>query len=521
MKHSYPYFRDLSEALSGTYSFRRLLILLSAVTLIFALTINSSWKATPDSALYLELGESIASGKGYVYNEAPHTYVPPGFPLILSAWINLFGADFFHYRGLMAALGLVTAFLGLGLVFRLCGPEIGIVIGGLFTINHTIVLNSTYTSSDIPFTMLCLLAFHIVFWASNHRDSLVLLFLAAFFSGLPALVRINGLGLPPALAIYLWSIYPGDSGAKRFIRPLLFLGVSLCLPMAWEYYKSGFPVSTQEGEYFRAVTGRSVETQIAVILNAAWEYLFETAYALTGISMRTVVLELILFLGICCGFIMAIRSGERLFTVFTLVQALGLLLSSAGSRYIAPLIPGLYLFLGLGVTKFLSLLKYPVNRLPLFRQKIVFYLFMLFAVTNLGANVQTIYQARNAVEPYGAELPKDTAFFSAAQWIRKHDPDARILSMNPRILRYLTGAKTTDILRSGVPEHLAWVSTQKEISLILEKNRPNYLFVDSKNGNLKDAILKTLTKHDCRLIEIEEARSGSRFSLWKILPCAQ
>ena len=99
MKHSYPYFRDLSEELSGAYSFKRLLILLSAVTLIFALTINSSWKATPDSALYLELGESIASGKGYVYNEAPHTYVPPGFPLILSAWVNLFGADFFHTEG--------------------------------------------------------------------------------------------------------------------------------------------------------------------------------------------------------------------------------------------------------------------------------------------------------------------------------------------------------------------------------------------------------------------------------------
>ncbi len=495
------------------------MVLLSAVTLIFALTINSSWKATPDSALYLELGESLASGKGYVYNEAPHTYVPPGFPMILSAWVRLFGADFMHYRVLMAALGLITAFLGLGLVFRLCGPETGIVIGGLFSINHTIVLNSTYTSSDIPFTMSCLLAFHMIFWASSHRDSFVLLFLAAVVSGLPGLVRINGLGLPPALAVYLWSIYPGDSGAKRFIRPLLFLCVSLCLPMAWEYYKSGFPVSTQEGEYFRAVTGRSLETQIEVVLNSAWEYLFETAYALTGVSMRTVGLELILFLAIGSGFIMAFRSGERLFTIVTLIQAVGLLLSSAGSRYIAPLIPALYLFLGLGVTKFVILSKYPVKRLPLFRQKIVLSLFVLFAVTNFGANVQTIYQSRNAVEAYGAELPKDTAFFSAARWIRTHDPDARILSMNPRIMRYLTGANTTDILRSGVPEHLAWVSTQKEISLILERNRPNYLFIDSKNGSLKDAILETVAKHDYRLVEIEEARSGSRFSLWKILYC--
>ncbi len=520
MRNTYPYFGDLSEALSGAYSFRRLLLLLATVVVIFALTVNASWKATPDSALYLELGESLASGKGYVYNEVPHTYVPPGFPLILCVWINLFGGDFLHYRILMAALGVLAAFLGMGLAFRLCGPDIGIVVGGLFSINHTIVLNSTYTSSDVPFTMFCLLAFHVILWVSDHRDSWVVLIIGALVCGLPALVRINGLGVPPAFAIYLWSVYPDGSRDKRFVRPLLFLAVSLCLPLVWEFYKTSYPVSTQEGEYFRAVTCRSLETQIHVMLNSAWEYLFEAAYALTGVSMRTVAVELILILVIISGFVEAFRRGERLFGVFSLIQASGLLLSSAGSRYLAPLLPALYLFLGLGVMKLTGLLKDTFNCGSISRQKIVLSLFVVLAATNLGANVQIIYQARNAVEAYGAELPKDRAFFSAAQWISKNDPDARILSMNPRIMRYLTGVKTTDILRSGVPEHLAWISTQEELSVILEKERPNYLFVDSKNGVLKEAIFDTLQKHDYRLVEIEEAGAGSRFSLWKILPCA-
>ena len=487
------------------------------IVAIFSLTVNSSWKATPDSALYLELGESLAAGKGYVYNEAPHTYVPPGFPLILSVWVNLFGTDFFHYRILMAVLGTLTAILGLGLVFRLCGKDVGIVVGGIFSINHTIVLNSTFTSSDVPFTMFCLIALHIMLWLSGHRNSRAIFIIAALATGLPALVRINGLGVPPALAIFLWSLYPEQSGMKRFARPLLFMGLSFVLPLLWEFHKSGFPVSTQEGEYFRAVAGRSLETQIHVMLNSAWEYLFETAYTLTGVSMRTFALELLLFSGIMTGFVVAFRKGERLLSTFFVVQAGGLLLSSAGSRYLAPLIPALYLFFGLGGIKQVSLLNDVFHTRWLNRKKILICAFVLFALTNVGANFQTIYQARTAVQAHGAEQEKDRAFFAAAQWIRTNDPEARILSMNPRILRYLTGAKTSDILRSGVPEHLAWISTQNEISAILEKNSPNYLFVDLKNAGLKDIICETIQKHGYRLVEIEEARSGSRFSLWKIV----
>lgn len=487
------------------------------IVAIFGLTVNSSWKATPDSALYLELGESLAAGKGYVYNEAPHTYVPPGFPLILSVWVNLFGTDFFHYRILMAVLGTLTAILGLGLVFRLCGKDVGIVVGGIFSINHTIVLNSTFTSSDVPFTMFCLIALHIMLWLSDHRNSRAIFIIAALAAGLPALVRINGLGVPPALAIFLWSLYPEQSSMKRFARPLVFMGLSFVLPLLWEFHKSGFPVSSQEGEYFRAVAGRSLETQIHVMLNSVWEYLFETAYTLTGVSMRTVALELLLFSGIMTGFVVAFRQGERLLSAFFVVQAGGLLLSSAGSRYLAPLIPALYLFFGLGVIKQVALLKDVFHARWINREKILICAFVLFALTNVGANFQTIYHARTAVQAHGAELEKDRAFFAAAQWIRTNDPEARILSMNPRILRYLTGAKTSDILRSGVPEHLAWISSQNEISAILEKNSPNYLFVDSKNAGLKDTICETIQRHGYRLVEIEEARSGSRFSLWKIV----
>lgn len=512
----YPYFKELADVFEGAYTSRRFLYLCGFIILAFSLIVNCSWKATPDSALYLELGESIASGKGYLYNEAPHTYVPPGFPLILSCWVGTFGSDYFSYRALMSLIGVVSAFAGLSLIWRLCGPQLGIVIGGIFSINHTIVLNSTYTSSDVPFTLACLLSFHLILSVAQHKDSIIILAVAGFVAGAPALIRINGWGLPPALVIFLWSGYVHSNKTFKITRCLLFLALAFSLPISWECYKSYFPVSPYEGEYLRAVMGRSLENQIMVILGSTWEYLFETAYALTGISMRTGVIEFALCFCVILGLVEAYRKGERLFSVFLVIQMSGLILSSAGSRYMAPLIPGLYLFLGLGVLKLVGTWNLYLFKLKIHSSKITIFLFVIMAVTNLGADIQTIYQARTALQSQGPESSRDAPFFAAAKWIKSDDPQGPILSMNPRILRYLTGVRTIDLLKSGVPEHLAWASTEQEISTILEYHEPKYLFADSKNAPLQNVVFDTIKKNGRKLVEMKEAKVGDRFSLWKI-----
>lgn len=517
LNQDYPYFEDLSRALKGVYSPWRLVCLFAAVSTIFALIVNSSWKATPDSALYLELGESLASGNGYVYNGSPHTYVPPGFPLILSVWIGSFGVDFFHYRLLMALIGVVTAFLGLGLIWRLCGADTGLVIGGLFAINHTIVLNSTYTSSDIPFTLFVLFSLHLVLTAQRSPGSYVALVIAGVGAGLPALIRVNGWGLAPALAVFLWRSSDADRNSTKLFRISIFLFFAFIGPLAWEYIKSGFPVSGNEGEYLRAVSGRSFDTQVSVILGSAWEYLFELAQAITGISMRIVVVELLILFLVAIGLITAITSGERLFSILTIIQMCGLLLSSAGSRYLAPLIPGFYLFLGMGCLRLASMIRGTFPRFSFSESRIIGALFLTLALTNLGANVQTIYQSRTALQPNGGESLKDASFFTAADWIKRNAGQGPVLSMNPRIIRYLTGVRTVDVLRSGVPEHIAWASTEKEISGIIQEHHPRYLFADSKNEDLRNVIFETIRKHGGKLIEVKEARSGDRFSLWEIV----
>ncbi len=88
-------FSRLEDALEKLPSARLKKAWVILTVLLFLLLINDSWNASPDSALYLSLGESLSSGKGYVFNGAPHTFVPPGFPLILAGINKCCGANFF------------------------------------------------------------------------------------------------------------------------------------------------------------------------------------------------------------------------------------------------------------------------------------------------------------------------------------------------------------------------------------------------------------------------------------------
>src|SRR5271157_3114106 len=102
-------FAQIGSTLEGIASGRRTFLLAVIVTLQFCMIVTSSWKATPDSALYLALGESLARGEGYVFNGEPHTFVPPGLPLMLGAVARVLSPEFVYYRILMAIFGLLAA----------------------------------------------------------------------------------------------------------------------------------------------------------------------------------------------------------------------------------------------------------------------------------------------------------------------------------------------------------------------------------------------------------------------------
>lgn len=516
----YNYFPELSEATSGIASIQRELALVVIVLVCFLLIINSSWKASPDSALYLELGESLAHGSGYKFNGEQHTYVPPGYPIFIAMTIKLFGSSFFAYRVMMSLLGILTALLGYILIYRLVGRDLAFLIGGLFAINNTLLLNSTFTTSDTLFTFLGLAGLILVS-SINGSQRMIKYLAAALFTGAPALVRINGWGLPISSGLFLFSSWKKQALTKRIALALLFVLVAFAVPSVWEVHKTGYPDSYNEGQYIQAVTGRTLGTQVSIIVRAAWDYIPETATALAGVSIKTGLIEISMVCLVLIGFCVSWKRGERLFTYLTVVQFGGLMLSPAGSRYILMLIPGLLLFLFQGVVIALKWLQRSVLDKwseKLSARRVVLGVFLILFATNLAQDAVTVSEARLALEPGGAESIRDKPFFVAARWLKEHSAGQPVLTMNPRIIRYLSGLPTVELLRSGAPEEAAWPETRDQITRLIDQKKPGFLFLDNKDPRLKKLILEAVDSNNLDVDPIPEASFGSRYNVVSLCP---
>jgi len=521
MTESANAFHDFSQALKGVHTAGRLAVVAAVAALGFLMVINSSWKATPDSALYLELGESLHRGTGYVFNGEPHTYVPPGYPALVVLAASFMGEGFRTYRVLMALLGALTALAGYLFVRRLCGRDAALVVGGLFAVNHVLLLNSTFTTSDVPFALFVLIALNAALFASGDgRHAWAAIGLAGLLAGIPALMRVNGWGVPPAVAVFLFSSGAHQSAEKRVTIAVTFLAVATVPTLAWEGYKATFPPSLHEGTYLNVMAGRTLWTHVEIVAKAAWDYGHEVTYAMSAAAVKTGFLEFFCPVVALVGMVKAYGRGERLLVPLTVLQFAGLLLAPAGSRYVLALIPGLYLFFGLellAIGNWLSLrLRNRGIGGPSPRTLLVG-CFALFALVNVGQNAVTVLEARTALEVNGAESERDLPFFKAGRWLHGHGEGRVVLSMHPRIIHYVSGLPTAELVRSGVPEHETWIETQGQIRRLIEQAKPEFLFSDASNTTLYEPVMTALKGMNLGLEEITEVRVGNRFRLWRIV----
>jgi hypothetical protein len=510
-------FERIGAAIPGVFTRSRVRVIFAVSALSFFSIVNSSWNATPDSALYLALGESIASGRGYVFNGEPHTFVPPGFPALIAATAWLFGPDFLCYRMVMALLGLFTAWTGYAFINRLCGKDTALLVGGLFAVNHALVYNSTFVLSDVPFALFSLIALHAVVSAARTERIALWAVLAGLAVGIVPLIRINGLGVPLAAAFFLLCSWTRLGWQKRLLMVGVFLAVAVLPTAMWQSAKASFPVSHSEGSYYDAVLGRDAVHQLHLIVTNLWGYFPETSEAITGLTIRTGFLELLAPMVTLVGMVQAFRQGDRLLVPLTVVQFGGLLLSSPGSRYLIFLIPALYLFLALGL---LTVVPWIAKHAEAKSGRVLVICFAIMALCNVGHNATTIVKARTAIEPYGAESERSLPFFSAARWLKANAPRATVLTTRSRIIHYLSGCPTVSLLRSGVPEHKAWVNEPDEIAKLMTQCKPEFLFTDSSKADLYEKVADTLAKLGMKVEPIPEATTSHRYRLYRIVPAA-
>lgn len=205
---------------------RSYLLAATAVLIIVHLAgVAGQWHPTPDSAIYLGLGRSLAEGEGYRFNGQTHTTFPPGLPGILAVLQRTFGEGYW-------APNLFTALCGLGALVaahramrRLASREVALAVvlaTGLcfpyYSASHRIL-------SEAPFT----LAFWMLVCAATGaaRGRRAGLVGAALLAPVCVAIRLPGALLVGALAlgIVLDRSLQDVAAVRRVRRRLLVAGV--------------------------------------------------------------------------------------------------------------------------------------------------------------------------------------------------------------------------------------------------------------------------------------------------------
>lgn len=415
----------------------------------------------------------------------------------------------------MALMGFAAGVLAYIFLRMYVGRNTAVLLGGLIMLNYAMIYNSTYILADVPFAAFVFLALIVTVVGGGSGPSLLWSTILGFVLSITPMLRINGIAIAPAAAFFLIFSWGAVPRFKRFAHLLLILILSYLPFILWLIWKSGFPHSDSEGAYLAAVSERRFIDQTTIIIRAFVGYFSESTLALTGLSIKTGVLEIIAPLVMFIGLAKSLYSGERLLAPLAIIQGAGLLLSSAGERYLLFLLPALYLFLFKGTLVINSTFKKFTGKS--YKPKtILLSVFVFLLIGNCVHLLVPIYQARTALAPNGPETPRSAPFFRASDWLKKNDANATVLTTHARVIHFLTGTQTINLVRSGVPEHKTWIKDAAEIAQLIKNKRPEYVFWDEKNSDMYRQVALASESLHLRLKEIPQASSPPRFKLYAL-----
>lgn len=180
-----------------TKLFLLLLIIICGLSLPYL--VHPWYEMHADSSMYIACAKSILDGKGYSYLDIPFIIRPPGFSLMLTPIIAVFGTHFYTFNLYVCLFGVI----GIVLLFLFNKYRIG--ASSAFLLALAVWFNPTYqrscnqVMSDVPGIMLIILCLLIEQIASK-SPSIKREVLLGVCIGVSSYVRSISIFLVPAIA---------------------------------------------------------------------------------------------------------------------------------------------------------------------------------------------------------------------------------------------------------------------------------------------------------------------------------
>lgn len=466
-----------------------------------------------DNAVYIALAESIASGNGYKNIYLPdtpeHTQYPPGFPLLLSLFIIIFGKNIFVLKVVIFLTGLTALIFMYKIVTKIFKDNAGLFL--LFYLSIPIlVLYNHWILSEIPFLFFSLGAIYF-FIRFQEENKFWLFILSSVFAIFTFFTRTAGISLIIAYLLYLFI--------HRKYKPLfIFILLFLIFFIPWQIRIS--QAATSGGYLDQLLAKNPYQMELGRVgffemLIRIWENFVLYSFKIIPATILPLLKsELILiFAGIVfLAFVLAgAINNFKCFTVIDVYFTISILVLFiwpkvwSSERFFLPIIP----FFAIYFLKGIILLQNKLKAKYFLPASIGLTIFLNILViipqikTSIANNLA--YLRGNHYAGYSMDWQR---YFEMINWIDKNIPEDKvIMARKPEFVYLLSGHKsfcypftldTGDIKVSIAKadyilfDNFQWTATTYRYLLPVLQQRPEKFSVVHKTKSPEFFLLKVL-----------------------------
>jgi 4-amino-4-deoxy-L-arabinose transferase-like glycosyltransferase len=482
--HSHYGYRLCNIFLTDT---QLILFVLLLITIVYMVSPTDNLFPGGDNARYLILAKALLTGNGYrnigTIAESYHTLAPPGFPLLLSGIIAIFGMNVILSKILVGMFGVLSVAIVYALFKRDYGTHYAAGIALLYGTAPLAVMYARRVYSDLPFVVISLLAL----WAVDRYSTDQSLFSKwALLSGLGLAVAfyLRPVALALLLASTLWLI----SKKKLMQGALLFLSVALLIA-PWYRWVQHVSTDVVPGHFsiFLSQGGLYELLNRALINCVSYTRLFaeNLSYVTTkglehiGLTGSLIsILQTITLIGICpliiTGFIHCMQNKLSLSEVYVVVYCSVLL--SYGyilDRFIIPLLPFVVHYCIQGLQTLAKKIIPHNNKRAIL--KITNGLLIYILLSNSMQILARLYQERN----FAIFAPTAAKHYDIARWASTHlMPTAIIATEYPDFFYVYANRKA--------------VSLHKDVMRMIEEGIVQFYIADTSQNTQVQAWIHEL-----------------------------
>jgi len=344
---------------------RKVALVLAGIVLLYLSAMNGHFPLGRDSAKYVGVAESLAAGRGFVFNGERYNASPIGYPLLLTPIVYFFGRNFL----VMKVFSIICAVCAIWIFYMILrhkgesalAPTVALATG---TSLH-FFLAGTNILTEAPYALFSLSS--ILFLnlsVSKGKLSIGWLALGMAMAGCALGIRSSGVALLPTIIAGLIFLWPARSGRGiRRNRRRWSVLAALCLIggliLLWHFGAWDSGSIRLQGSFFLKDDYHPELGQLTIgefVLRSAREFI---AYAsLVGTFLFPVELALFLmpfFVVIFLGYVSLIRGrrADFLEIYFAFYWVVIVAFPAVRTRYMIPLIPcfAFYFMVGLEALK--------------------------------------------------------------------------------------------------------------------------------------------------------------------------